>query len=355
MKNSNATCPAPISSIEAHPLSIGITLQHLFLYIGAACTALTLLGTLWLVFRHLRRYTKPDEQRQIIRLVLTPLVYSIFSLITLADYGSADYLEPLPDLYEAFGLACLFVLFVHYMQPPVSVLSENKELMRSWVMVFQYPLIKLILTIAQLASTATGRYCEASANIHFGHIWIVIIGSASLTFCFVSILRFYKEYKLSMAAHKPMLKLVSFKLIVFIEFVRSLVFNFLDIPSGLSDNGTLSPRDIKYGIPSVIVVVEMLLFTIFFHYSFRCQMYKSTDPAMALGAAVVDAANPTDFLKHVARMFSILAGRGRALGSEESRPLQAVSSSDSASPYPSMGASPMPTAYRSDGGRLSRY
>lgn len=117
-KLKNSTCPAPISDAEAKPLSIGITTQRLLTYISIPCAAISSIACLYLIFKHLHRYTRPAEQRQIVRLIFTPVIYSILSLLSLLFYDAHEYIEPLPELYEAFALACLFVLFAHYCRNP---------------------------------------------------------------------------------------------------------------------------------------------------------------------------------------------------------------------------------------------
>ncbi|KAF9636100.1 putative duf300-domain-containing protein [Lasiodiplodia theobromae] len=320
-KLKNTTCPAPISDAEAKPLSIGITTQRLLTYISIPCAAISSIACLYLIFKHLHRYTRPAEQRQIVRLIFTPVIYSILAVLSLLFYDAHEYIEPLPELYEAFALACLFVLFAHYCRNPTvrdtsgftraktrNEFESIADIKKTWILVFQYPIVKTILIIAQEASTATGTYCAASNSIHFGHIWITVIGSISLVVCFMTILRFYKVNKHLMTVHKPLAKLASFKLIVFVIFLQNLVFNFIPTPKGLSSNGTVSPRDIKYGLPSFLVCVEMVFFSFFFHFSFRSRLYhpseRGTGAAMSLPAAAFDAINPSDLVMDIAQMFT---------------------------------------------------
>ncbi|KAL1617169.1 hypothetical protein SLS54_007946 [Diplodia seriata] len=321
-KLKNTTCPAPISPVEGEPLSIGITTQRLLTYISIPCVAITSIACLYLIFKHLHRYSRPAEQRQIVRLIFTPVVYSVFSLLGLLFYDAHEYIEPLPELYESFALACLFVLFVHYGRN-LTVREESTGFTRSntrnefqsiadikktWIMVFQYPVVKTILIIAEEASIATGTYCAASNSVHFGHIWITLLGNISLAACFLTIVRFYAANKHLMLVHKPLAKLASFKLIVFVIFLQQLVFNFIHTPAGLSQHGTLSPRDVKFGLPNALVCLEMVVFSLFFHYSFRSRMYHPdmrghAGPCMSLPAAFVDALNPSDLVMDIAQMF----------------------------------------------------
>ena len=71
---------------------------------SVASTAVTGVISLSLIILHLRRYRRPKEQRQIIRIVFSVVVYSIVAFLELFRYEGAQYVDPLGDVYEAFGL-----------------------------------------------------------------------------------------------------------------------------------------------------------------------------------------------------------------------------------------------------------
>ena len=73
--------------------------------ISLACMAVTVGLSLSLIVLHLRRYRAPKEQRQIIRILFSVVVYSVVAFFELFDYRIAQYIDPIGDLYEAFGLA----------------------------------------------------------------------------------------------------------------------------------------------------------------------------------------------------------------------------------------------------------
>lgn len=74
------------------------------LWITLASTALTTAISLSLIFLHLRRYRAPKEQRQIVRIVFSVVVYSIVAGAEVWKYDIAQYIDPIGDVYEAFGL-----------------------------------------------------------------------------------------------------------------------------------------------------------------------------------------------------------------------------------------------------------
>lgn len=112
-------CPAApgAGKIDTKPIVGSITFQSLIIYINYACFGLTFLMWLGLAIPHLRRYKAPDEQRPIFRIISTPIVFCLISLIAVHAYGAAEYLDPIASLYEAYALASLFLLYVHYVVP----------------------------------------------------------------------------------------------------------------------------------------------------------------------------------------------------------------------------------------------
>jgi hypothetical protein len=112
-------CPAKPASagVKGVPIAGSLTFQHLVSIISWACVGVSVLLWLGLIIPHLRRYRVPNEQRQIFRIVSTPVVFTIVAAISTHVYQAAEYLEPLANWYEALALASLFLLYVQYVTP----------------------------------------------------------------------------------------------------------------------------------------------------------------------------------------------------------------------------------------------
>ena len=80
------------------------TSWHPMLYISLACLGATTAISLSLIIQHLRRYRSPKEQRQIIRIIFSVIAYSLVAFFEIFRYEDAQYIDPLGDVYEAFGL-----------------------------------------------------------------------------------------------------------------------------------------------------------------------------------------------------------------------------------------------------------
>jgi len=81
----------------------GTSWQTMF-YISLASLGVTSAISLALIFQHLQRYRAPKEQRQVIRIIFSVVAYSLVAFFELWRYEDAQYVDPLGDVYEAFGL-----------------------------------------------------------------------------------------------------------------------------------------------------------------------------------------------------------------------------------------------------------
>jgi Organic solute transporter Ostalpha len=337
------TCPAPKNAAEintvAQPIVGSVTFQHLILYICAGCTGVASILCLVNIFIHLAHYSRPKEQRQIVRVVFTPVIFCLFSIFTQIGYSSAIYMPPIRDLYESFALAAIFLLFVEYVAPDPSTRSayfsnlENRQprggrfsnsnkdydivpggslrfFKTRWIILFLFLVVEIIITITQEASQATGTYCLTSMKPYFAHVWVLVIGHGATAVAVIAILRFYGRLKAvpEFASHRPLLKLISLKLIVFTNFIQTFVFSILQGQGVLTGNHKVTANDLQYGIPSLLTAVENVIFAAFMLYSFRASEYKGDGKAMSFPAAAAHALNPLDYIQGIFTAFRYLLG-----------------------------------------------
>jgi hypothetical protein len=87
------------------------------IYVSAACLFLTVISCWFLSWRHLHRYTAPQEQRQILRIVNLPIAYCLFNFLAITFGMDYMYIEPLGAIFEAFSVAALFLLVLEWAVP----------------------------------------------------------------------------------------------------------------------------------------------------------------------------------------------------------------------------------------------
>ena len=296
--------------------------------------------------KHLHRYTEPKQQRQVIRIIFFPVVYSVLSALSIVDYKVAQYMQPLIELYETFALASLFLLFIEYVAPDEHTRDQyfdtlecrkpkspfipskgfrvvpggsRKWFQIKWIAIFGYVIVDIAFTVGNEVSLATGTFCATSWRPRYFHAWYEIVTNFFLGWAVMCIIILYTRFNKepNFAQHKPGLKLVSFKLIVLFNFIQSIVFSSIDIKT--SPKFTID--DLTLGLPAAVISVEQIFFAIFFHYSFRSREYHETmkagmvAPRMGTFRAAANAFNPADLIM---AMFTavrlVAAGFGKPLG-----------------------------------------
>lgn len=184
-------------------------------------------------------------------------VYAMVSFLSYLYYRHAIYFEVVRDCYEAFAIASFFTLLCNYLAP---TLHDQKDFFRvmtpkNWIWpltwmqkcsggqsrgwlrkpvsgltwfniiylgVFQYCLIRVLFTIVSVAAQAGGRYCMASLNPAFAHIWALVFEGASVSVAMYALIQFYYQLRTDLANNQPFLKLLCIKLVIFFSFWQTV-------------------------------------------------------------------------------------------------------------------------------------
>ena len=110
-----------------------------------------------------------------------------------------------------------------HMAPAVrAIANAGFSLQMLWIGIFQYCFIRVFFTFVSLISEATGRYCENSLNPVFAHIWVELFEGISVTLAMYCIFHFYFQIKAEIAEHRPFMKLLCIKLVIFFSFWQTV-------------------------------------------------------------------------------------------------------------------------------------
>ena len=286
-------------------------------------------------------------------------IYATVSFLSFLFYRHSIYFEVIRDCYEAFAMASFFALLCHYIAPdlhnqkdyfrgvrPVNWVwpmgwcqrctgGENQGLLRrprsglTWFNViyfgvFQYCFIRVFMTIVAVASQAAGRYCLESLHPAFAHIWVMVIEGGCVTIAMYCLIQFYVQLREDLAEHRPLLKVTAIKLVIFLSFWQTILISFLTSSGAVKPSKRFDFPDIKVGIPSMLLCIEMAVFAIFHLWAFPWTVYDVRrspivaaesaagflpDPKTAYQGgrfgqvALMDAFNPWDLIKAVGRGF----------------------------------------------------
>ncbi|TQN70955.1 Transmembrane protein [Colletotrichum shisoi] len=128
-----------------------------------------------------------------------------------------------------------------------------------WFAVFQYPVVVALLVAILTAITQAAG--------------LSIINNVSLTLAIMTVIRFFMQLKSQLAHHQPVAKFLSFKLVVSLTFIENIIFWIIRDVGALSPTPTLTDADLRVGIPSMLVCLEMLPLAVFFHHAYSHRPY----------------------------------------------------------------------------------
>ncbi|KAL0933292.1 DUF300 domain-containing protein [Colletotrichum truncatum] len=310
----NLTCNSTLEDMRILPgseilIAGPLTFHDLALIIAGSCTIIAICLSLYLVFMHANNYTKPREQRQIIRILFMVPVYAASSFLQLYYYWHAVYFQVMSDCYEAFAIASFFALMCHYLAPD---LHTQKDYFRNlhpikpwvwpvnwfakccggergpwrtpksgltwfninWIGIYHYVFVRVAMTLTAVVTQYFHRYCESSNNPVFAHVWVISINCLAVTIAMYCVIQFYVQLREPLAPHSPFLKVLAIKLVVFFSFWQvtciSLATSTLDL---VHPNKVLAYPDIKVGIPALLLCVEMALFALLHLWAFPWRPY----------------------------------------------------------------------------------
>ena len=152
----------------------------------------------------------------------------------------------------------------------------------------------------------------------------MVIEGGCVTIAMYCLIQFYVQLREDLTEHQPLLKVAAIKLVIFLSFWQSLLISFLTSTGAIKSSPRIAQPDIKIGIPSLLLCIEMAIFSIFHLWAFPWQVYDIRrsaivaaesapgflpDPKTAYKGgffgirALMDAFNPWDLVKAIGRGF----------------------------------------------------
>lgn len=301
--------PRPLRETETAPLAGGQTFYWLNVYVTAGCAAFTTLSILALMARHAAHLSRPNEQLNILRICCYLPVLAVGLCLEAAFPDAYVYLTPWLDFFQAVALANFFLLMCQYVSPSdaqrdaffaVFQVPARKgpccggggrrkrdgrqrdgygtEWYRNlWWSIFQYPVVQFAIAVFTAITEGARVYCLVDSSPHFAHLWLDIAHNVSLAVAVLAALRLYAALKRELAHHRPLAKLLAFKLLVAVTGLIQLVYWILRSSvvrsNPLQPTATLSWSDEYIGIPVLILALLCVPFSLFFHHAYSVSPY----------------------------------------------------------------------------------
>lgn len=182
-----------------------------------------------------------------------------------------------------------------------------------WILVFQVTIFRILTLVA--SEVVQSLTCPLSKTRAYVNILIQVIQGISTTITVTAIIVFEKRMhsRLQNHGHRPLLKLISFKLIVGIEALQDVLFSLL------AETGVYFPKppyhvsysDFAVGVPQFILVWEMTVVIIVFMWAYTFEDYRrmlvAGEPIlMPTWRAFLDVLDLSDTWKSFKYMFTCL-------------------------------------------------
>ena len=139
---------------------------------------------------------------------------------------------------------------------------------RTQMGVYQYVLIKSIMTIGFFIASLSGKLGEYDDYSHFAlyYYWILL---ASQVWAICCLVLFFEATLTFMWPLKPFLKFVSVKGLVFVTWAQGLFISWLNSNGYVSGYEDMSKDEVAASLQDFVVCVEMLLLAYMHHVAFN--------------------------------------------------------------------------------------
>ncbi|CAG7987350.1 unnamed protein product [Penicillium olsonii] len=271
------------------------TFHHFNMILCGVCTGVTCLIIFTTMARHATHLSDPNQQLKIMRIATLFPLYTIYSFLSVCFPNAYVYLVGWTKVFQGVALYWFLMLLCDFFVPNDSHRAEFfastrvlkrysktnttdglSRLKSTWLFVLQYPIVTFILAIVQSITQAQGMFCLKGKEAYFAHLWLTAIAVISLAFAMVNILRFHGNLQSHMKQHKPMIKLLAFKMIVGLEFLEQIIFMILDSTGALEPSSTMSYADTIIGLPTMIICLQVVPFAFLFYYAYSIKPYTTT-------------------------------------------------------------------------------
>ncbi|KAE8164118.1 organic solute transporter Ostalpha-domain-containing protein [Aspergillus tamarii] len=285
--------PDHLEQYGSGPFVGNLTFYQFNMIVSGVSTAIVLILIFGLMGRHAMRMSNPNEQLKIMRICNLIPSYQILSFISICFPNSYIYLQGFTEVLQGVALYAFLMLLCDFMAPDdrskvkfFSSLETNRQwqpkkkrnglafLELTWYSVLQYPVITWITAVSQVVTQSLHVYCLDSTEPHFAHVWLQVITSLSTSVAINAILQFYMKMKGYMTQHRPLLKLMAFKLIIGVILLEKILFLILTGTNVLKPSASMTYIDVLMGLPTMVICVQMVPLCFLVLYAYRTEPYE---------------------------------------------------------------------------------
>lgn len=294
------------------------------------------------IYKHLRFYTVPNEQRWIVRILFIVPIYSFDSWLSLLFFNQNQYyiyFDTIRNCYEAFVIYnFLSLCYEGYLGGESIIMSEiiGKPVKMSWIWctcclqgktysisslrfckqgTLQFCIIRPLMAVITVILQAKGLYKDGNFSPDSGYLYITIIYNISISIALYALGYFYLATKDLLKPYDPVLKFIVVKSVIFLSFWQGVLLSILESSGAITaitvegaqadlDTGTVSA-----GYQNFLICIEMFFAAIALRYAFPYQIYREKQSdrganAQTISSRLKDTVNPSDMVDDAIHNFS---------------------------------------------------
>ncbi|KAI2801264.1 hypothetical protein BLOT_011841 [Blomia tropicalis] len=329
-----------ITLLAEHP---GIFLQSTSAkVIAGAFTWMALIITCHQIYKHLKYYTLPSEQRWIVRILFIVPIYGLdswFSLLFFRD-NYYVYFDSVRDWYEAFVIYNFLSLCYEYLGGEGNIMSEirGKPIRSSWwygtccltgrtysigflrfckQATLQFCAVKPIMSFATLILQAFGKYRDGDWSPDSGYLYIIMIYNISVSLALYGLVLFYYATRDLLSPYDPVWKFFTVKSVIFLSFWQGVILAILEQADLISpvftwDGAKASAGTVSAGYQNFLICIEMFFASLALRYAFPYHIYESNYTAdnhsrsvtmQSISSSLKETMNPRDIMNDAIHNF----------------------------------------------------
>ncbi|KAI9264996.1 organic solute transporter Ostalpha-domain-containing protein [Phascolomyces articulosus] len=247
------------------------------------------------VWLHWKNYRKPNQQRQVIRILWMVPVYGISTYISLISLNAAFFVDTVRDIYEAFVIYAFFnlllnklggeralIIMLHSRPPsdnffPGTLWSREIYVGDPYTFLFvkrgilQFVYVKPILAILTMILKVTGNYQEGEISWSSSYVYLTFFYNLSVSLTLWCLMVFFYATKKDLTGFRPFPKFLCVKAIIFFSFWQSVIVALL-VSAGVIPEGE-GTEHMSVAIQDFLICLEMIPAAIAHSFSFSYEDY----------------------------------------------------------------------------------
>ncbi|XP_069784432.1 transmembrane protein 184A isoform X2 [Narcine bancroftii] len=311
--------------------------------ISGICVWAALIVTFHQIYLHLRHYSKPNEQRYILRILFIVPIYSFdswLSLLLISNDQYYVYFDSVRDCYEAFVIYNFLSLCYEYLGGESAIMSEirGKPVKTSCLYgtcclmgmtysigflrfckqaTLQFCVIKPLMAAITIILQIYGKYHDGDFDVRSGYLYITIINNISVSLALYAMFLFYFTTSELLSPYDPVLKFLTVKSVIFLSFWQGTLLAILEkcgvIPEvQIIDGHEVRAGTVAAGYQNFIICIEMLFAAIALRFAYPSQVYNQQDvttqgsvaPMQSISSGLKETMNPNDIVQDAIHNFS---------------------------------------------------